>query len=192
MVVGRIRLGCFHTNRVGDTLGEVVADAVQLDDDVIADDGALDIRVLETHRVHDELLLSGHQRIPEQARLRPDVLKGRADGTEQLSARCATGRGEESVANGLIRLLRGAVVERVGRVGVGVQGDEHLACAIAVVVVNWNLGPVDGQLLEVGAAISVELSVQVGEEAALKQGILSEVDTANNVAGLELDLSAFA
>ena len=51
---------------------------------------------------------------------------------------------------------------------------------------------VDGNLLKVGAAISVELSVKVGEEAALKQGILSEIDTANNVAGLELDLSAFA
>lgn len=51
---------------------------------------------------------------------------------------------------------------------------------------------VDGNLLKVGAAVSVELSVQIGEEPALKQGVLSEVDTANNVAGLELDLSAFA
>lgn len=32
-------------------------------------------------------------------------------------------------------------------------------CSVAVVVVDWYTGPVDGQLLEVGAAVTVELGV---------------------------------
>jgi hypothetical protein len=91
----------------------------------------------------------------------------------------------------LVGLFRGAVVECVGRVRVRVKWDEHLASAITVVVVNRYAWAVDGQLLKVGAAIPVELSVQVGEETALEEGILGEVDTSDDVAGLELGLSAF-
>ena len=32
-------------------------------------------------------------------------------------------------------------------------------CSIAVVVVDWHTGPVDGELLEVGTAVAVKLSV---------------------------------
>jgi hypothetical protein len=90
----------------------------------------------------------------------------------------------------LVSLFGSAVVESVGCVGVGVERDEHLASAIAVVIVNGDAWAVDGQLLKVGTAVSVELSVQVGEQTALEEGILGEVDTSDNVARLELGLLA--
>lgn len=59
-------------------------------------------------------------------------------------------------------------------------------CSVAVVVVDWCAGTVDGELLEVGAAVTVELGVEVGEETALQEGVLGEVDTADDMARLEL------
>lgn len=51
---------------------------------------------------------------------------------------------------------------------------------------NWCAGTVNGELLEVGTAVAVELGVEVGEETALKEGVVGEVDTADDVARLEL------
>lgn len=68
---------------------------------------------------------------------------------------------------------------------VGVCGG-YSTCSVAVVVVDWCAGTVDGELLEVGAAVTVELGVEVGEETALQEGVLGEVDTADDVARLEL------
>jgi hypothetical protein len=56
--------------------------------------------------------------------------------------------------------------------------------------VNGDAWAVDGQLFKVGAAVPVELSVQVGEETTLEEGILGKVDTSDNVARLELGLLA--
>lgn len=115
----------------------------------------------------------------------PDVFEGRADAALKFAAGLSVG-GEEALADCFIGLLGGAGVLGVGGIGVLVEGDVHLACAVTVVVVDWDAGAVDGQLLEVGAAVAVELSVQVGEETALEERILCEVDTADNVARLEL------
>jgi hypothetical protein len=52
--------------------------------------------------------------------------------------------------------------------------------------VDWCAGTVDGELLEVGTAVAVELSVEVGEETALEKRVLGEVDAADDVARLEL------
>lgn len=64
--------------------------------------------------------------------------------------------------------------------------DHVLPGTIAVVVVDRNNGAVDGQLLKVGAAMAVQLRVEVREDATLQQRVLSEVDTTNDVTGLEL------
>lgn len=74
----------------------------------------------------------------------------------------------------------------VGGHGGGKGGERGFTCAIAVVVVNWDAGLVDGQLFEVGAAVAVQLGVEVGEETALQQRVLGEIDSADDVAGLEL------
>jgi hypothetical protein len=55
----------------------------------------------------------------------------------------------------LVGLFGGAGVLGVGAVGVLVEGDVHLAGAVAVVVVDWDAGAVDGELFEVGAVVAV-------------------------------------
>lgn len=51
---------------------------------------------------------------------------------------------------------------------------------------DGDTGPVDGDLLEVGPAVTVQLGVQIREETALKERVVGEVDAADDVAGLEL------
>lgn len=48
-------------------------------------------------------------------------------------------------------------------------------------------GLVNGQLLKVGTSVTVQLGVQVGEETALEQRVIGEIDTTDDVAGLELN-----
>lgn len=79
-----------------------------------------------------------------------------------------------------------AVVERVGRVSSSVKRDVVLASAVTVVVVPWDARLVDGQLLEVGAAVTVQLRVKVRVDAALQERVVGEINTTNDVAGLEL------
>jgi hypothetical protein len=61
-----------------------------------------------------------------------------------------------------------------------------LTCAVAVIVVDGDMGTVYGQLLEVGAAVTVELGVEVGEKTTLEKRVFGEVNTADYVAWLEL------
>lgn len=64
--------------------------------------------------------------------------------------------------------------------------NQVLSCTVAVVVVDRNNRPVDGELLKVGAPVTVELRVEVGEDAALEQRILSKINTSHDVARLKL------
>jgi hypothetical protein len=64
--------------------------------------------------------------------------------------------------------------------------DESLASAITIVVVNRDHRPVDGQLLEVRAAISVQLCIKIGEDTSLQEGIFGEVDSSYDVTWLKL------
>lgn len=64
--------------------------------------------------------------------------------------------------------------------------DVHLGVTITVVVVDGHDGPVDGDLLKVGASVAAQLRVEVREDTALQQRIFAKVEAANNVAGLEL------
>ena len=183
VVVGWVRLGFGDADGAGDGTGDVVADAVELHDDVLLDDGTLDVGGFEAHRVDDELLLGGDERVEKETRLRPDVGEGGRHGPREGALGGAARGREEAFAGGLVGLFGGALV---GGVGVGVQRDEHLARTVAVVVVDGHARLVDGQLFKVGAAVAVELRVQVGEETALQEGILGEVDASDEVARLEL------
>lgn len=73
----------------------------------------------------------------------------------------------------------------------GVLVDEGLAGTVAVVVVDGGVRHVDGQLLKVGAAVPVQLGVEVREKTALQQRVFGKVDAAHDVAGLEHDLLRF-
>jgi hypothetical protein len=64
--------------------------------------------------------------------------------------------------------------------------DVHLTSAITVVVMDRGARLIDGQLLEVGIAMAVDLGIEIGEDASLEKRIIAEVDTANDMARLEL------
>jgi len=62
----------------------------------------------------------------------------------------------------------------------------RLTSSITIVVVPWNARLVDGQLLKIGATISVQLGIKVREKAALKQRVFCEVNAPYDVTRLEL------
>lgn len=64
--------------------------------------------------------------------------------------------------------------------------DKVLRSSVPVVVVDRGDGAVDGELLKVGTSVSVQLSVEIGKDASLKQRVIGEVDAAHDVARLEL------
>ena len=51
---------------------------------------------------------------------------------------------------------------------------------------NRNARLVDGELLEVGSTMTIELGIEIGEQTALEERIICEIDTADNVTRLEL------
>lgn len=56
---------------------------------------------------------------------------------------------------------------------------------------EWHPRTVDGELLKIGASIPVQLRVEIGEEPSLQKGIFGEVDSAHDMAGLELQLLVY-
>jgi len=64
--------------------------------------------------------------------------------------------------------------------------NESLTSAITVVVMNWDYRPVNRQLLEVRATVSVQLCIKVGEDTSLQEGIFREVDSSYDVTRLKL------
>jgi hypothetical protein len=72
-----------------------------------------------------------------------------------------------------------AGVKCVRRIRGFVEWDEVLCCAVAVIVVDGDVWPVDRELLEVGAVVPVQLRVEVGEESALEERVVCEVDAAD-------------
>jgi hypothetical protein len=66
--------------------------------------------------------------------------------------------------------------------------DHVLPVTIPVVIVNRHSRLIDGELLKVGTSVTVDLCVEVREDAALEQRVFAKVDTADNVPRLEHDL----
>lgn len=62
-----------------------------------------------------------------------------------------------------------------------------LSSTVAIVVVDRHDWAVDGQLLEVGATVTVDLCVKIREDATLKQRVFCEIDTANDMSRLKLE-----
>jgi hypothetical protein len=61
-----------------------------------------------------------------------------------------------------------------------------LCRSVAVVVVPWDTRLVDRQLLEVWTAVSVELGVEIREDASLEERVLCEVNAPDQVTNLVL------
>ena len=58
--------------------------------------------------------------------------------------------------------------------------------AIPLVSVDWYNWTVDRKLFKIRTAMTIELRIAVRENSALKERVVAEVDTTNNVSRLEL------
>lgn len=114
VVVLGVRLGHLDADDGRDTLGELVADPVQLRDDVLPDRLGLDVARLEADGVDEELLLLGGERVVEEARLRPVVEEGVGVLADEGTRDAAAGSGEETAALVLVRLEGRVVADGVG------------------------------------------------------------------------------
>ena len=126
VVEGWVGRGRFHANRSAHARRDLMADTVQLDEDVPLDDLAGQHAGLEAHGVDDKLLLNRQQRVKEQTRLRPHVAESGRQGSLQGPTGSAFGSGKESIPDRLVGLHGGSIVQGVGGVSRSVQGDVHL------------------------------------------------------------------
>lgn len=85
-------------------------------------------------------------------------------------------------------LLRNAAKTRSTVAGLANVDGLPMQSVALVVVSEWTDGLVDGDFVEVGSSEAQELSVEVGKEAALKERVVGEIDTRNNVRYTECHL----
>ena len=114
------------------------------------------------------------------------IVEGGRELANEWSCHTTVRGGEEALSDSLVSLFGEAIVERVCRIGIIVCGDVLLTATVTIVVVDWDARTVDGNLLEVDS-LSVDLSVQVGEETTLKERVLAEVNASDDMSGLESD-----
>lgn len=98
VVVGRVCVRSGQAKGSGDTCGNVMADAVQLDEDVVLDDVGFELGSLEANGVDQELLLDLGQAVVEETRLRPDIVEGVGNGADKLARGLAVGITEVTTA----------------------------------------------------------------------------------------------
>lgn len=69
----------------------------------------------------------------------------------------------------------------------------RLTSSIPSIRMDGHTGPVNGKLLKVGSAVSIDLRVEIREQSSLQKRVLCKVDTAYNMANLILEsMSAHA
>ena len=129
MIEPSIRLGRLQSQRLGNPHGNVVANAVELGDDVLLDLDRLDVGGLEADGVDEELLFGLGEGVVEEARLGPVVVKRGREGPDEVACGGAAGGGEEAAALVLGGLLGEALVEGVGGV---------LKEVLVLVMVRWD------------------------------------------------------
>lgn len=120
MVVRGVGLRNLDVDEGRDALGELVADLVELLDDVLADRLGLDVARLEADGVDELLLLGGGERVVEEAGLGPVVEEGVGILADEGTRDAAAGGGEEAAAVVLVGLAGLVVADGVGLVCEGV------------------------------------------------------------------------
>jgi hypothetical protein len=162
---------------------QVVVDVVEEVDDTLANRHRLDIAELEVGCLDEVLLFNRREAPPEHPRLAKVILEALAAGANLVALDLL---GMVYVAAHVLgRGHRAALGQRVGEV-VGPSLVDCLAVeAVTLVVVDLGDGAVDGDFVEVGAAQADQLGVEVGEETALQQGVVGEVDARYHVPRME-------
>jgi hypothetical protein len=120
MVIGRVFVRGFQSDGLGDTDGNVMADFVELGQDILLD-GRVDVAGLEADGINEELLLDWAQRVVEQTGLRPVVAESRRALADEVAGHLTPRGSEETPAVVLRSLLRVAAVEGVWRVLTHIQ-----------------------------------------------------------------------
>lgn len=64
--------------------------------------------------------------------------------------------------------------------------NQILTSTISVVIVNRGNRAVDRKLLKVGTSVAVDLGIEIGEDAALQQRVVGEVNPTHDMAWLKL------
>jgi hypothetical protein len=186
MVVGGVWWRDCHVDKdLCHSHSQVIVNQIQLIDKVLFDRCGYNVRCFKSEGVDGNLLFCWRERVPNQTWLSPVVCKCGRKLTSEFS-RYVAGSGEEPLSSSLIRFHRRSEVECVGRVCRNVGGDVGLCLTITVVVMDRHSWPVHGSLLKVWTSISVKLGIEVRVETSLKDWVIREVDTANNVSRLEL------
>lgn len=124
----RVCLRHWNTDHAGNPSSQIVVDSVDLGDEILLDNAALNVGGLESEAIDEELLLGRGQRVIEQTGLRPDVCEGRADLADETAIGKATRGREKAPANSLVRLRGKAVVQCVRGVRGLVQRNKILGC----------------------------------------------------------------
>lgn len=116
MVVLVVSLRGLHTQSLSNSDGNVVADLVQLEENVLLDSFRLQLACLKTNGVDEELLFSLCQRVVEETWLAPVVREGGRSGTNEVSGNLAAWGSKEALALSLVCLSWVAIVQSVGSV----------------------------------------------------------------------------
>lgn len=64
--------------------------------------------------------------------------------------------------------------------------NEILSGAVSVIVMDWSMRAVDWKLLKIWPTMTVQLSIQIGKDTALKKRVVGEVNASDNMARLKL------
>ena len=178
------RRGDGDAQAVRDLLGQSRVDRGEVGQLALADGLLVALAQLERVRLRHVLALHLGEGEEEQARLREVVVEG--GGVRALLHRRRQRLrvlDERVVVRG--GLVRQAAVERVGPVRRHAAMHGALVEAVTQHVVDRGVRAVDGQLGPVRPAEAGELRVQVGEEAALQERVVGDVDAGHEVGRVE-------
>ena len=180
-----------HGEAIGDALRERWVDVDEVGKDARADRFDRDLAQFKHQSRGDMRLFDVGLRAVEHPRLAEVI--GEAFGADAKLLRGVVAlvvdrRGDEAAAAFARAAILADFAERIGLVIGAALGDEGLHLAVAGEVAERAARLVDRDLVEIGGAKAAVLRVEVGEQAALKQRVVGEIDPRRDVGGEEGDL----
>ena len=179
----RALAGSLHAELVGDGLGKALVDIQEMRHHALANCRGFDLGKLKGQRHGDMTLLRRGLAVEKLARLA--VVVGEALGTQTnlWTFLCACERPEPS----LWRFTR-AFTKRVWLIVHATNWIAHCHVPILLEMGEGTLGCVDRNMREIGATEPLQLRVEIGEVATLKQRVVGEVDARRDVLRHERNL----
>jgi hypothetical protein len=157
----------------------------------LANGWRFDLGEFEAERVPDMALLGCRHRAVELARLA--VMIGETVGADaQLAADLAAAFLRRKGAKAARRIFPGSRrIEAVGLIGHPARNRVHPAHAVALEIAHRTARPIDRQFVEICAAEPADLRVGIGEQPALQQRVVGEIEAGHEMARMEGCLLCF-